>query len=676
MADDKDDYDDFFADYDPSQYDSYDNKSYSNDDVSYGGGGGGGYGSSRGGGYGGGGGGGRGGYGGQRRGGGRGGSSWQYTRDTSRDSSNVDEAAVENLIKQRSDAKRSRDYDTADAIRDRLMEDHKVGIDDREKTWRTGVSGSGSGRGNFRGGGRGGRGGRGGTPHRGGGGRRPRQDFGPNGHDYEQTRDSGPNASGWSDGEIHGMIAERLMAKLSRDFGTADALQVDLVARGVFVHDGIKEWRSDGVPYGDFSERRGGRNERGNPDKTYGSRSYQEVAYTKSSFSTAPEGISDEMIDKLVAERLSYKMARDFDKADSIREGLRDNYNVLIDDRLKMWSVGGDFGEEHNTRRELAHQFAARGYIKSKSSLPLSAEDEEYIQDQLDQRSAAKRDRDFRTADGIREDLLQQYDVSVNDKMKLWSAGGEFEEMGGNARAARGVYTRRGGGNLSDEVVTEIQDLLIERYQYKKNRDFEMADSIRDDLMNRFEVRIDDRSSEWRVDTDEYFPAFTAKLSAEKIEYVTEKLRERFRCKRDRDYDAADAIRDELGDTYGVIVDDRTKEWKVDATMMFDDDDEFEEKESEDFDSNLDAILEDDDEEEEDGDDDDDGDDDYEEAVEEEAESDDIDSEYEDDEEDDSAALSEDELSKLTIPLLKEKLKDAGLPVSGKKAELIARLLA
>ena len=33
-----------------------------------------------------------------------------------------------------------------------------------------------------------------------------------------------------------------------------------------------------------------------------------------------------------------------------------------------------------------------------------------------------------------------------------------------------------------------------------------------------------------------------------------------------------------------------------------------------------------------------------------------------------------DDLSKLTVKQLKEKLKDAGLPVSGKKAELIERL--
>lgn len=33
-------------------------------------------------------------------------------------------------------------------------------------------------------------------------------------------------------------------------------------------------------------------------------------------------------------------MMRQYDKADKVREGLRTKFNVLIDDRLKQWSVG------------------------------------------------------------------------------------------------------------------------------------------------------------------------------------------------------------------------------------------------------------------------------------------------------------------------------------------------
>jgi len=46
------------------------------------------------------------------------------------------------------------------------------------------------------------------------------------------------------------------------------------------------------------------------------------------------------LINKLCHERTKFKMMRQYDKADKVREGLRTKFNVLIDDRLKQWSVG------------------------------------------------------------------------------------------------------------------------------------------------------------------------------------------------------------------------------------------------------------------------------------------------------------------------------------------------
>ena len=132
---------------------------------------------------------------------------------------------------------------------------------------------------------------------------------------------------------------------------------------------------------------------------------------------------------------------------------------------------------------------------------------------------------------------------------------------------------------------------------------------------------------------------------------VQEQLMKRSAFKKNRDYEAADQIRDELWEQYGVKVDDRTKEWRVEdggesiqaPTPSDIEDDDF------DIDAAISAELGD----LLDGDDDD---------------------------EEDSAAggetLSQDDLAKLTVPILKEMLKERGLKVSGKKAELIDRLLA
>lgn len=245
-----DEYDDWYADFDPSVYDTYSGmgSSDSNDDNntsdSFGGGGGRSYGGGRGRGGGGRGGGRGGGYG----GGGRSRQQDQrsvqhdYERDTSRDASNIDEAAVNDLLNERLAAKFRRDYDTADAIRDQLLEEYSVGVFDKDRMWRTGCSPSGSGmRGGGRGGDRGGRGGdRGGRGRGGPQSRRPAQNFGPNGHDYEVSPDAGPNQSDLEDAEIHEMLADRLQAKLARKFHIADEIQSQLLAAGVYVHDGGK----------------------------------------------------------------------------------------------------------------------------------------------------------------------------------------------------------------------------------------------------------------------------------------------------------------------------------------------------------------------------------------------------------------------------------------------------
>ena len=649
--------DDFYADYDPSAYGTsnnnnrYDSSRSPRDTNSRGG-----YDNSR-----------NNNNSGNRGGGNRGYGNAPYSRDTSRDNSNVDERAVMQLIAQRTDARRSGDFPAADAIRERLMSEFQVGVDDPGGTWRTGVSSSGSGRkfiggrgggrdddrGRSRsrddyGGGGGGRGGRGTVGGRGRGGRgrggrggRGGRDLGPNGHDYHPSADQGPNTSPYTEIEIHRLIAQRLQAKFARNFQEADGIQDTLAEGGVYIHDKRKEWRADGVHIV-------------NSVSTYG----------KSPYSEDESGNDDDaLISKLVDERQKCKMMRQYDKADTIRDGLLDRHNVVVDDRAKQWSVGGDFGPEANEQRDAFNEFAHRDYLQSKSSATatMSNEDIDHIQEQVNVRVQAKKDRDFATADEIRDVLSNEYDVTILDKHKLWSVGGIFEETG---QKPPGVYVRVGDDRrdpngfkspLSQEDEDEIMKMIATRYKAKRARDFDTSDGIRDELVERFGVRIDDKSNEWRIMSrhggggDDYARVGEHNLSDRDVEVVDAKLKERSACKRDREYEEADAIRDLLMDRFGVLVDDRNKEWSVlpgsvDDFVGGDDDDE-----------TASAAAEGQEADEDDGDEDT-----NQEEVEEEVED----------------IPTEETLAKLTIPLLKEKLREAGLPVSGKKAELVARLLA
>ena len=652
--------DDFYADYDPSHYESVNNQSY--DDYGYGqenrrGGRGGGRGGYRQGGRG----------GGYKRGG-----NFQYERDTSRDNSNIDETVIMDLLSQRSDAKRNRDFDTADAIRDDLLQNYSVGVDDRSRTWRTGCSPSGSGL-RFGGGGR---------------GRRRERDFGPNGHDYVQTQDSGSNKSSLSEGEIHALLAERLQAKMSRNFSVADSIQIDLINAGVFVHDGLKEWRADGTPYGDFGG--GGRG----PGRTRGSHNDRNRPYEKSVHSEEVEGTDDNTINKLVMERCKFKIQRNYDKADAIREGLREKFNIIIDDKLREWSVGGSFGAEHDKQREMAEQFANRGYIKSSRSLPANNEtDEEIIENMVAERTIFKADRNYDEADAIRDDLFERFDVIINDKLKEWSIGGAFE---GDSDKYRDYVKSHSSSSLEKDEEKIIRDALRERSKLKAKRDYESADAIRDELRKTYNVIVDDRKREWRVndsygvseynDNDEFdenfeeeMNKFEATLSKEiedvLMENVAEEEEEEAEDRIDAEYEEEEGEEDEEYEYEYEEEEEEEDGIEAEYEEEGEEDEEYEyEEEEEEEENGIEAEYEEETEEEE-------GDEEYEYEYEEE---DGAHAEYEEQEEEEeyeeeegeSTTLSQEELSSLTVAELKDKLRANGLTVSGRKAELVERLMA
>ena len=624
--------------------------------------------------------GGGGGYGGRGGGRGRGGGGYNsgpYERDTSRDTSNVDVAAVETLLDERAQHKRQRDYESADAIRDQLLTEYSVGVNDRERSWRTGCSPGGSGLnggyGRSRGGsGRGG--GRGGGRSGGRGGRGRSIDFGPLGHDYLSSPDAGDNTSNLQDDEIHALLAERLQAKLSRDFNTADGIQAELIENGVYVHDGFKQWRADGVPFETISDRDGGRGR--NQDGSRRMRG-QRSAYVKSSYSLPYDG-DDQEITEALEERERNRAQRDFISADKIRDYLIDELNCFIDDKLREWSIGGDFGDDVNPQRAMSRNMGSRNYVKAQSSEELDdPEEEAFIQQKVDERQQAKFDRDYDLADSIRDELLDGYDVVIHDKIRQWSVGGDFGE---DSLPVPGVYKRRGGGSLSDEQVDEITALIKERHQAKQDRQYGVADDIRANLLEQYGVTIDDFCNEWRVACDDYIQMKSSSpnarvLSEDEVATVQEQLMKRSAFKKNREYDAADEIRDVLRAQYGVKIDDRTKEWSTE--WQVEDSEGSSESsvvssghEDDDFDIDA-AILA------ELGDFDDEG------LGEEEEGEEDVDEMSFDDNiggdetaESDGEILSEDDLTKLTVPILKEMLKERGLKVSGKKAELVERLLA
>eukprot|EP00977_Amphora_coffeiformis_P020193 scaffold8005_cov275-Amphora_coffeaeformis.AAC.11 len=580
-------------------------------------------------------------------GGGGGGGYHDYQRDVDADNSNVNLAAVDGLIAERLQCRKTGRFDEADAIRDQLLEEHGVRVLDREKMWRSGCSRSGSGRqwGNNNNNNRN-------NDRRGPNNtRKPPRDFGPNGHDYQLSRDAGDNTSPLSDAQIHAQIAERLRCKMTRNFRDADAIQGELERAGVYIHDGRKEWRADGERYGDYQL--GGRAAAG-PGRDFGSSSDRNRPYTPAAESEPTE--FETQIQALVDERSEAKRARDFQVADDIRDDLRTLYQVEVNDRLRQWSVGGEFGMpalSDDRRRELS-PFRPAPWM---DSVPENAND---IQSLVEKRDAARQARDFGTADDIRDELLSM-NVFVNEKQREWSIGKRQDSFRGDDDDGPRGFTRRGGGTLTPDQVDKIEDMLAKRDEAKRNKQFGKADSIRDDLRDNYLIRIDDRSREWMVVTDEYAlsPPDTS-IAVEVKSLIESKINERAVAKLNKDYDTADAIRDELEETFNVQIDDRVREWRLLGPIssppvmdqFHDEEEEYDEEEDEESEESDFAFFA---------------------SV---AETVDQEAAAGVEEEVSEPPKNGEDLESLKVDELKERLREAGLPVSGRKAELIERLMS
>ena len=289
------------------------------------------------------------------------------------------------------------------------------------------------------------------------------------------------------------------------------------------------------------------------------------------------------------------------------------------------------------------------------------------MEELVEERSEAKKIRDFRTADAIRDRLISDFNVAIDDRERLWSVGGDF---GFGKRLTRDSYEYAGDKSsltISEKALAMIEDLLQRRSDAKKNRDFDEADAIREKLRNLAKIEIDDRSRVWFFDQDkesddndddddnndvddnipyttedddanyvnltEKSPEFISNLDAYKKaegtptldeeEYVISRLQRMLQAEQDGDYSTGYAIRSELKMMYNVEIDDNTGYWFVSS------------------DSGSNTLI---------------------------ANTDPTSNSEENE-------PSKESLKKYTVSELKEKLRNAGLPVSGKKSELIERLM-
>ena len=174
------------------------------------------------------------------------------------------------------------------------------------------------------------------------------------------------------------------------------------------------------------------------------------------------------IVNDLLAQRSKARSSGNYAKSDAIRDRLYESYNIRIDDRLGEWSVGGNFGSSDDHWTSTNKQQLAR-YTKSEMSANLPESDERYIQRKVDERMRAKRTRNYDLSDSIRDKLYDVYDVTIHDKMNLWSVGGDFGE--GNSWNHNINLAKRDLPEDRDDEFDSIDNSLVMDHQGSEEMD-------------------------------------------------------------------------------------------------------------------------------------------------------------------------------------------------------------
>ena len=259
-------------------------------------------------------------------------------------------------------------------------------------------------------------------------------------HEYSLAVGAGPihPKCPLDESQIHRVIAGRAVFQRKQDYEKADQLLKGLNRNGVFVHDKRREWRADGLrsfgtkPAGYI--RRGGNWE----DRT-------------------PEDIAN--ISVLLERRFRAKKERDFQKADLIEAKLNTQLHVEVDDKRREWSFVA-------TDVNLASLYVPSPLAPlTDSTHTMDQSIREEIQQLLLDRSEARKAKKYKDADTIRDRLLEQFSVAIDDRTREWKVVTDWENstdpfVADAQESQRSAFARRlQQGNRYDSIRSDKQVL-------------------------------------------------------------------------------------------------------------------------------------------------------------------------------------------------------------------------
>mmetsp|Transcript_22046 Transcript_22046/g.40494 ORF Transcript_22046/g.40494 Transcript_22046/m.40494 type:complete len:415 (+) Transcript_22046:1-1245(+) len=196
-------------------------------------------------------------------------------------------------------------------------------------------------------------------------------------------------------------------------------------------------------------------------------------------------------INEILRDRLEAKFTKDFGKADALMAQLEESYGVVVNDGTKLWR--------------------ADGLMFSKRIRQVGSKDAEVDRQRvialIHKRIRFKKDKKYKAADEILDELLLEHGVVLNDKECTWrfvgnSHDGQYGEGSTYGRRVKinvvNDYTRRRDDRvqLSERMLDEIEELLGQRRYHKKKRNFKKADQLQQQLVE-MGVQVNDKGKQW-----------------------------------------------------------------------------------------------------------------------------------------------------------------------------------
>jgi cysteinyl-tRNA synthetase len=319
------------------------------------------------------------------------------------------------------------------------------------------------------------------------------------GHDFSRSPDD--DLSRDVDVEaIDSLLAERIACKRRSDFSTADKIRERLLEdHGVVLWDKEKIWTTNRNSKGGSARHRGNgryaggasrrtdtrktlpRNQQFQIQRDFGPNGHD---YTQTGGPIDPDlcTLQEEQINEFLALRLKYKMSRKFDEADQVKDNLYKN-GVSIHDGFKQWRADGvdwDKKEKQRGKREYTHR-------KRAGDPSLSQDQMDEIMGQVILRADAKRAADFILADSIKSYLAERYSVIIDDSHYEWSFMSDSYSLSVTSYPLP----------EKDGIKDLIEEKIIDRAKAKSDKIYHVADAIREELFQVFNVTIDDRLKEY-----------------------------------------------------------------------------------------------------------------------------------------------------------------------------------